>query len=140
MGLDSYVTQHLSNVLTYCFSFTMSHNSSQLSHCCSVLPVSPYMSCLHNLTVGTKNILSHVCNVMENILIHLVSFLLCRSHSITFVFCKCILNIFCLLPPPIVCPLFLSLCRMLFCYILYKKSCTGGPECTAQHKDHKWGE
>lgn len=29
---------------------------------------------------------------------------------------------------------------MLFCYFLYKKSCTGGPECTAQHKDFKWGE
>lgn len=36
-------------------------------------------------------------------------------------------------------PLF-SLHRMLFCYFLYKKSCTGGPECTAQHKDFKWGE
>ncbi|KPP66658.1 hypothetical protein Z043_114817 [Scleropages formosus] len=27
---------------------------------------------------------------------------------------------------------------MLFCNILYKKSCSGGPECTAQHKDLIW--
>lgn len=49
--------------------------------------------------------------------------------------------IFFFLLPPSHClsPLF-SLRRMLFCYFLYKKSCTGGPECTAQHKDFKWGE
>lgn len=98
MGLDSYVMRHhflmcwgiasvawldwavlthgryisaswqLSNPLV--ISLAMSHNSSQLSHYSSVLAASSYMCCVHHLTVGTKNILSHVSNMwyVENIL------------------------------------------------------------------------
>lgn len=98
MGLDSYVMRHhflmcwgiasvawldwavltrgryisaswqLSNPLV--ISLAMSHNSSQLSHYSSVLAASAYMSCVHHLTVGAKNILSHVSNMwfVENIL------------------------------------------------------------------------
>lgn len=90
--------------------------------------------------VGTNYIPSHGSHL---IICLIVLFLSCSAAVVASYLLseRVAFLIFSFLLPPShwLSPLF-SLRRMLFCYFLYKKSCTGGPECTAQHKDFKWGE